>query len=122
MTFGAGEHCEYAERPAKLPAGPGSGSTVCESCHYWLPFGMMPQVGQCDNPSSSHFGWAAFADKRTEKCYETRDIGELEFMWCQTHRQTVYSSDLGEHRSCRVYVSSVSLPVEDEMELTLAGD
>ncbi len=122
MTTGSSAHCEYAERPAKRPLGPSVGSTACESCHYWLPFGVMPQVGQCDNPSSRHFGWAAFADKKTEECYVDRALGDLEFMWCQSHRQTIYSADLAEHRGCRVYVSSVSLPVEDEMELTLAGD
>jgi hypothetical protein len=122
MTIGSGEHCEVATPPVRSFVAPTNGSTICEACHYWLPFETMSQVGQCDNPASRHFGWAEFADKRTEKCYAKRTLGDLEFMWCQSHRQTIYSTDLPEHESCRVYVSSVSLPVEDEMELTLAGD
>ena len=83
---------------------------------------MMPQVGQCDNPSSRHFRRPAFADKLTEECFVTRSLDDLEFMWCQTHRQTIHATDLPYHGSCGLYVSSVSLPVEDSMELTLAGD
>jgi hypothetical protein len=134
MAIGTGEHCEYfAAAPTAAgfasPGGVkgtrehiGQGPTTCESCHYWLPFGMMPQVGQCDNLSSLHFGRPAFSDKLTEECFVTRSLDDLEFMWCQTHRQTIHSTDLPYHRSCSLYVSSVSLPVEDSMELTLAGD
>ncbi len=83
---------------------------------------MMPHVGQCDNPSSRYFRRPAFSDKRTEECFVVRSLDDLEFMWCQTHRQTIYSADLPDHRRCSVFVSSVSLPVEDEAELTMAGD
>ena len=91
-------------------------------CHYWLPLALMPRVGQCDNPASKHFRSPEFSDKPTEGCFVKRSLDGLEFMWCQSHRQTIYSAELPDHRSCRVFVSSMSLPVEDEMELTLAGD
>ena len=91
-------------------------------CHYWLPFEIMPSVGQCDNPDSEHFRSPEFADKPVEGCFVTRSLDGLDFMWCQSHRQTIYSEELPQHRGCLVFVSSVTLPVEDEMELTLAGD
>jgi hypothetical protein len=136
MATGTGEHCEfYAVGPMAAgfggqgvvmnphgSTGPAPSRTVCDSCHYWLPFGTMPRVGQCDNPSSRHFGKPTFSDKLTEECYTIRHLGDLEFMWCQTHRETIHATDLSEHRGCGVYVSSVSLPVEEQRELTFAGD
>jgi hypothetical protein len=100
----------------------GPSGTTCIFCHYWLPFESIPYVGQCDNPSSRLFEKPAFSDKPTEECFVTRDLGGLEFMWCQSHHQTIHSAELPDHASCRLFVSSVSLPVEDEMELTFAGD
>jgi hypothetical protein len=129
MAVGTGEHCEYAEsytgpgdREPSEPLGPTPGGTTCENCHYWYPFGTMPRVGECDNPSSGHFRSPEFSDKPTEACYVKRSLDGLEFMWCQTHRQTIHSTDLPLHGKCSVYVSSVSLPVEEQMELTVAGD
>ena len=130
MAVGSGGHCEYFASPGAGPGGgepreplaPRPGGTTCESCHYWYPFGTMPRVGQCDNPSSRHFGSPEFSDKHTEECYVVRFLGDLEFMWCQTHRETIHATDLSRHQSCSVYVSSVSLPVEEQVELTVAGD
>lgn len=51
-----------------------------------------------------------------------RSLEGLEFMWCQTHRQTIYAAEFPGHAGCEVFVSSVGLPVEDQAELTLAGD
>ena len=91
-------------------------------CHYWLPFGTMPSVGQCDNHDSRHFKSPEFADKPVEGCFVRRSVGGLDFVWCQSHRQTIYSEELPEHRGCLIFVGSAGIPVEDEMELTLAGD
>jgi hypothetical protein len=134
MAIGSAGQCEYYADPrttsrtgrhrvrgARSKA-PRRAVTACIDCHYWLPFEMMPRVGQCDNPSSQLFGKATFSDKPTEDCYADRSLDGLEFMWCQSHRQTIYSGELPDHKGCRIFVSSVSLPVEDEMELTLAGD
>jgi hypothetical protein len=82
----------------------------------------MPQVGECDNPSSRHYRKPAFANKQTEDCFVERSLEGLEFVWCQSHRQTVYVTDLPDHGACSVFVKSASLPVEDQAELTLAGD
>jgi len=127
MAIGTGEQCEYFAAPPtgpgdKGPVSPRPGANACESCHYWYPFGTMPRVGQCDNPSSRHYGSPEFSDKPTEECYVVRSLDDLEFMWCQTHRQTIHSTDLERHNECSVYVSSVSLPVEEQAELTVAGD
>jgi hypothetical protein len=92
------------------------------ACHYWLPFELMARVGQCDNPSSRHYRSPTFDDKPTDECFVSRSLNGLEFMWCQSHRQTIYSAELAAHRDCRVFISSMSLPVEDQMELTLAAD
>lgn len=128
MAVGSGDSCEHfvpsstppAARPS--PWGPPSGGLTCLECHYWLPFETMPSVGQCDNPDSQHFRSPEFADKPVEGCFAMRSLDRLDFMWCQSHRQTIYSEELPEHKGCLLFVSSVSLPVEDEMELTLAGD
>jgi hypothetical protein len=96
--------------------------TTCQDCHYWLPFPPIPRVGECDSPSSEHFRRPTFSDKPTERCFVVRSLEGLEFMWCQSHRQTIHSTELPEHWSCRVFISSASLPVEDQAELTLAGD
>lgn len=136
MAIGSAVPCEcYAVSGAALgvrswgdepsrggPREPRVGGTTCALCHYWFPFPLMPQVGQCDNPSSRYFRKPEFSDKLTEECFVERSLEGLEFMWCQSHRQTIYSAELADHGSCRVFVSSVSLPVEDEVELTLAGD
>ena len=108
--------------PERDPKGRPPQRSACEACHYWLPFATMPRVGQCDNPGSRHFREPEFSDKPTEECFVARTLDGLEFMWCESHRQTIYSAELPYHRGCRVFVSSVTLPVEDEMELTLAGD
>ncbi len=120
MAIGSAEHCESSQ-PRSSTAAPG-GVGTCESCQYWLPFSTMPLVGQCDNASSKHFRRPAFSDKQTEECYASRSLHGLEFMWCQTHRETIHSSDLPYHGGCRVYPASAVLPVEDQMELTVAGD
>ena len=91
-------------------------------CHYWFPFELMPRMGQCYNLSSRHFGVPEFSDKPTEECFVERSLEGLDFMWCQNHRQTIYRAELPDHRDCFVFVSSVGLPVEDQAELTLAGD
>ena len=128
MAAEPADPCEQYAPSKDVPAGeggahePSAQRTTCVDCHYWFPFALMPRVGQCDNPASRHLGSPEFSDKPTEECFVARSLDGLEFMWCQSHRQTIHSAELPDHRSCRVFVSSASLPVEDEMELTLAGD
>ena len=128
MVEGVGYPCDQftnsADPPAEKngPRGPSHRGTTCMDCHYWFPFEMMPRVGQCYNPSSRHYRSSEFSDKPTEECFIEKSLEGLEFMWCQTHRQTIHSSELPDHVGCLVFVSTVSLPVEDQMELTLAGD
>lgn len=127
MAAGAADFCDQYAPSGEAPIGEkepqrSSPGTTCADCHYWLPFALMPRVGQCDNTASKHFKSPEFSDRTTEECFIERSLDGLEFMWCQSHRQTIYSTELPDHGSCRVFVSSVSLPVEDEMELTLAGD
>lgn len=135
MAIGSADPCEYyadsrgqgiprveSPRGTHEQKGGRRAGTACVQCHYWLPYEMMPHVGQCDNPDSRLFRSPAFSDKPTEGCFVDRSLDNLEFMWCQSHRQTIYSTELPDHRGCSVFVSSVSLPVEDEMELTVAGD
>lgn len=104
------------------PMGPSHGDAMCVDCHYWMPLETMTHVGRCDNPTSRLFDMPAFSDKPTERCFVPRSLEGLEFMWCQSHHQTIYRAELPYHSGCRIFVSSASLPVEDEMELTLAGD
>jgi len=105
-----------------LPEGSKIRDTTCLLCHYWFPYHLMPQVGECDNPSSRYYRKVAFSDKQTEDCFVSRSLEGLEFMWCQNHRQTIYITELPDHEGCSVFVKSASLPVEDQAEFTLAGD
>ena len=91
-------------------------------CHYWFPLGIMPQVGECGNPASRSFERPTFADKPSESCFVARSLAGLEFLWCQTHRQTIYFAEAPAHKGCRLFASSVNLPVDEQAELTLAGD
>ena len=135
MVMGGALPCEYyatgeglvLESPGSepgrgVPKGPRPGGTTCVYCHYWFPFELMPRMGQCYNLSSRYFGMAEFSDKPTEECFVERSLEGLDFMWCQSHRQTIYTTELPDHKECSVFVSSVGLPVEDQAELTLAGD
>lgn len=126
MSMAANEHCEYYTSTSgslTTPRGLGvSEGNTCEECHHWLPYEMMPHVGICDNRSSRYYRRPAFSDKHAEGCFATRSLKDVEFMWCRTHRETFSSVDISEHRSCDIFVSSAILPVEDEMELTVAGD
>ena len=129
MTLGSGPACELYPRGAAEPAGtagapqgPGTGGTVCVDCHYWRPFDLLPRVGECDNPSSRHFSQPTYSDKPTEDCFVAKSLEGLEFMWCRSHRQTIYIAELPDHKGCDVFASSASLPVEEQAELTLAGD
>ena len=120
MAVGTGDHCESFEPASRMAQA--TGGNVCESCEYWFPFSTMPRVGECENPSSRHFGMPAFSDKTTEECFVRRSLEGLEFMWCQTHRETIHSSDLALHKECRLFPNAAALPVEEQVELTLAGD
>lgn len=127
MTTGSSDPCDCFAQSEAQPGQAGQrgappGRTTCVDCHYWFPYAPIPRVGECDNPSSRHFRSPEFSDKPTEGCFVARSFEGLEFMWCESHRETIYFSELPDHKGCSVYVSSVSLPVEDEMELTLAGD
>ena len=124
MAAGTEEPCDqYAPAATAGPENTAQPSrmTTCEECHYWLPFELMPRVGRCDDPSSRLFEETTFSDKSTEACFAVRSFDGLDFMWCQSHRQTIYAAELPDHRGCRIFVCSVSLPVEEQMELTLAG-
>ncbi len=104
------------------PRGHKRQGTTCVCCNYWSPSEVMPRVGRCDNPTSSYFGRPAFSNKPTEDCFVTKSLEGLEFMWCQSHRQTIYFAELPDHASCSVFACAASFPVEDEAEMTLAGD
>ena len=128
MTFGAGASCEfYSPRLEKsrgiagTPKRPETSGTICVYCHYWFPSDLMPRIGQCYNPSSRHFEKPTYSDKPTEDCFVTRTLEGQEFLWCQSHRQTIYITELPVHKACSVFISSASLPVEDQAELTLPG-
>jgi hypothetical protein len=98
------------------------GETTCMNCHFWLPFDLMPRVGQCENPSSRSFGRPEFSDRPAKQCFVERSLEGLDFVWCQTHRQTIYSAEIPAHRGCWLFVGAATLPAEEEAEVTLAGD
>lgn len=97
-------------------------SETCVECHFWYPHSLGLRVGECANPSSTHYGKPTFHDKSAEGCFVTRSFDGLEFMWCEDHRETIYMAELPRHRGCHIFVASANMPVEDEIEFTLAGD
>ena len=120
MAIGSVEHCESSQLGSSEPVR--NAGATCESCQYWLPFSTMPRVGECENSSSRYYRRPTFSDKPTEACFITRSLQGIEFLWCQTHRETIDSTDLPYHAGCLVYPAAATLPVEDEVELTVAGD
>jgi hypothetical protein len=99
-----------------------SQARFCSSCFYWQPLESIPCLGECENSSSRSFKRPTFSDKAVEECFVTRSLDDVEFVWCQTHRQTIHSSELPDHRDCRLFAGTALLPVEDMAEFTLAGD
>jgi hypothetical protein len=99
-----------------------SQARFCSSCFYWQPLESIPCLGECENSSSRSFKRPTFSDKPVEECFVTRSLDDVEFVWCQTHRQTIHSSELPDHRDCRLFAGTALLPVEDMVEFTLAGD
>ena len=97
------------------------GGTTCVDCHYWLPFSLLPRIGECDNQSSTHFRKPVFSDKAAEDCFLRRSLEGLEFMWCLTHQETIHYTDMPYHGGCRIFSGSANLPVEDQAEMTLPG-
>ena len=90
MTIGTVGPCEYyadSGVPGRLgrhrirgvkSKAPRRGTTTCVKCHYWLPYEMMPHLGQCDNPTGRLFGRPTFSDKPTEECYVDRSLDGLD--------------------------------------------
>ena len=125
LAVGNGDSCDHyapSDTAPSVRAELPHRETACSGCHYWLPFEPMSHVGLCDNPDSTHFEDPEFDDKPAEGCFVVRSLEGLEFAWCQSHRQTIHASEFPAHVGCSVFVSTASLPVEDEIELTLAGD
>ena len=109
---------EGRSAPERFP----SGTVTCVDCHYWLPFALLPRIGECDNQLSTRFRRPVFSDMAIEDCFLGRSLEGLEFMWCLTHRETIHQTDVPYHRGCRIFVGSVNLPVEEQAEMTLPGD
>lgn len=112
---GSDEGCEYYS-PSTVKA------RRCEECHHWLPLDTMPHLGECRNTSSPHNRKAIFWDKVSGDCFKERSFEGEEFLWCESCRQTIHSSALDEHRSHNLFIGTSQLPVEEIVEVTLAGD
>ena len=95
---------------------------LCNSCHYWRPLEWVSYLGECENPASRSYRRPVFSDKPTEECYTTRSLENLDFVWCQSHRETIPSLELPDHRVCKLYAGSAVFPVEEMAEFTVAGD
>ncbi len=79
-------------------------------------------LGECAKPEGGNGRSSAFADTSAGRCFETRSLQGLELVWCQTCRKTISRAELSEHMDCTVYTEAAQFPVEDMMELTVAGD
>lgn len=117
-----GDYTKHAVSREPARGGSTGSYATCVDCHFWYPLSFTTRMGRCQNPSSAHFGKPAFHDKTAERCFVPRSIDGLEFLWCEDHRETIYKDQFPKHRGCRVFVASADLPVEDEVEFTLAGD
>lgn len=77
----------------------------------------MPSVGECESLRKP-----VFADQQAQACFIQSSSYGLEFMWCQTHRRTIHSTEFPDHKGCKTFVDAAMLPVEDMVEFTVAGD
>lgn len=83
----------------------------------------MPHIGECHNSSSLFNLKPVFWDKVSGDCFKERTFEAQELLWCETCRETVHVSTLGEqHRSHHIFIGSSQLPVDEMVEATLAGD
>jgi hypothetical protein len=106
---------DYTVKPENL-------DPICSDCHYWLPVDYLKDLGECSNPKSPNRKQPIWADRTSGTCFTERSFEGMQLLWCQTCHLTISSADLPNHPNCRLFVGAAQLPVEDMMELTLAGD
>ncbi|MCS7136009.1 MAG: hypothetical protein RMJ14_00185 [Nitrososphaerota archaeon] len=94
----------------------------CGNCNYWLPLDVLPALGECRNVESTKFGKVAFQDSIPCKDFEERCVVETDFYWCKDCRTTFYREDLKLHEGHKVFIETSTLPIEDIVEYTFAGD
>ncbi len=97
-------------------------SKCCKDCNYWSPLDVLSTLGECRNIKRKKFGKVAFYDDASCKDFEERCFIESEFYWCKDCRTTFYREELKMHEGHKVFIDISTLPVEDIIEHTFAGD
>ncbi|MEM1891295.1 MAG: hypothetical protein QW105_00155 [Nitrososphaerota archaeon] len=97
-------------------------SECCKDCNYWLPLDVLPMIGECRNIKSRNFGKVAFQDDVPCECFVERCFSGTEFYWFKECQTTVYYEDLKMHKGHKVFIETSTLPIEDIVEYTFAGD
>ncbi len=95
---------------------------TCGDCTDWYPLDVSPQLGECRSQFSPRSGRPILRDAVAGDCFEGKSLVNLEFAWCGTCRQTVPKSDLGAHRSHKLFRGTSQFSVEEMMEFTTAAD
>lgn len=94
----------------------------CEDCHQWWPLDILPFIGECHNPVSLNFKKVVFQDHLSGVCFQERSFEKADLAWCRTCRQTVDLNGQDAHSNHKLFVNTSRFPVEDMMEVTLAGE
>jgi hypothetical protein len=94
----------------------------CSECHFWEPLDVMSSLGECENHESHYYRKAVMRNTESPNCFKPRDLGESEFLWCESCKQTVSDNELKAHAGHSIFIGTVQFPVEDNIEWTHAAD
>jgi hypothetical protein len=82
----------------------------------------MSSLGECRNRDSDFFRRPVFRANASPSCFKARELRNEEFLWCDKCKQTVADNEFGAHAGHPLYIGAAQYSVEDNMELTHAGD
>jgi len=95
---------------------------VCGECHHWRPLDVMSSLGECTNRDSEFFHRPLFRSATAPHCFVARDLKKGEFLWCDRCKQTVLDNEVDRHEGHALFIGTAQFPVEENREITHAGD
>lgn len=82
----------------------------------------MSSLGECKSRDSEYFKKPIFRTNPSPKCFRARDLREAEFLWCDKCKEMVSDQMLAKHTGHPLFIGTAQYSVEDNLEVTQAGD
>jgi hypothetical protein len=82
----------------------------------------MSTLGECGSRDSDFYRRPIFRVNASPNCFKTRDLRKEEFLWCDKCKTTVAVNELAGHTDHSLFIGAAQYSVEDNLELTHAGD